>query len=119
MEGLVLADAPYGVFQRGSSYRINLEVFEFLRDANELQVRFPQTGKKATLRYRTTRCSDHPPFDLCLEIDQNPWQGPRRYYGFRDEAGAGRFAHDLHAYFVTGARVSADGSGKVVAIKKA
>ena len=29
-----------------------------------------------------------------------------------------RFAHDLHAYFVTGARVSAGEAGKVVTIKK-
>lgn len=29
-----------------------------------------------------------------------------------------RFAHDLHAYFVTGARVSAQGSTRVVAMKK-
>ena len=29
-----------------------------------------------------------------------------------------RFAHDLHSYFVTGARVSAAGSSKVVAMKK-
>jgi biopolymer transport protein ExbB len=29
-----------------------------------------------------------------------------------------RFAHDLHAYFVTGARVSANGATKVVAMKK-
>ncbi len=30
-----------------------------------------------------------------------------------------RFAHDLHAYFVTGARVSANGPGRVVPMKKA
>jgi len=30
-----------------------------------------------------------------------------------------RFAHDLHAYFVTGARVTAGGSANVVAMKKA
>jgi len=30
-----------------------------------------------------------------------------------------RFAHDLHAYFVTGARVSAGGQANVVAMKKA
>jgi len=30
-----------------------------------------------------------------------------------------RFAHDLHAYFVTGARVSSGGAGKVVPMKKA
>ncbi|WP_342129362.1 MotA/TolQ/ExbB proton channel family protein [Hydrogenophaga sp. OTU3427] len=30
-----------------------------------------------------------------------------------------RFAHDLHAYFVTGARVGAGGEGKVVPMKKA
>src|ERR671910_823227 len=29
-----------------------------------------------------------------------------------------RFAHDLHAYFVTGARVSAAAPGRVVAMKK-
>lgn len=29
-----------------------------------------------------------------------------------------RFAHDLHAYFVTGARVSANGASKVVPMKK-
>jgi biopolymer transport protein ExbB len=29
-----------------------------------------------------------------------------------------RFAHDLHAYFITGARVSANGSTKVVPMKK-
>ena len=30
-----------------------------------------------------------------------------------------RFAHDLHAYFVTGARVTAGNEGKVVPMKKA
>ena len=30
-----------------------------------------------------------------------------------------RFAHDMHAYFVTGARISAGGSGNVVPMKKA
>ena len=34
-------------------------------------------------------------------------------------SGLNRFGHDLHAYFVTGARVSADGGGKVVSMKKA
>jgi biopolymer transport protein ExbB len=31
----------------------------------------------------------------------------------------GRFAHDLHAYFVTGARVHLDQGGTVVTMKKA
>jgi biopolymer transport protein ExbB len=30
-----------------------------------------------------------------------------------------RFAHDLHAYFITGARVSSGGAGRVVPMKKA
>ncbi len=34
-------------------------------------------------------------------------------------SGLNRFGHDLHAYFVTGARVSADGGGKVVSMRKA
>jgi biopolymer transport protein ExbB len=29
-----------------------------------------------------------------------------------------RFAHDLHAYFLTGARVTSGGNGNVVAMKK-
>ncbi len=34
-------------------------------------------------------------------------------------SGLNRFGHDLHAYFVTGARVSAEGTGNVVPMKKA
>jgi biopolymer transport protein ExbB len=34
-------------------------------------------------------------------------------------SGLNRFGHDLHAYFVTGARVSADSGGKVVPMKMA
>lgn len=34
-------------------------------------------------------------------------------------SGLNRFGHDLHAYFLTGARVSADGGGKLVPIEKA
>jgi biopolymer transport protein ExbB len=35
-----------------------------------------------------------------------------------DLAKLNRFAHDLHAYFVTGARVSAGGMAKIVPMKK-
>ncbi len=33
-----------------------------------------------------TQCTDLHPFDLCLDMKENPWGGPTRYYGMRDES---------------------------------
>jgi hypothetical protein len=91
----VLADAPYGVFQRASAYQATLEVFEYIRDRAKLDLRFPQSGKKADVRVRARSCSDHPPFDLCLDLAKNPWGGPTHYYGFRDTDTAPEVVREL------------------------
>ncbi len=86
---LLLGDAPLGVFQKSSAYQATLEVFEHVRDGADLRMRFPQSGAGETVRFRVKACSEHPPFDLCLDLSKNPWGGPTRYFGFRDEDSAG------------------------------
>jgi len=81
---LAISDAPLGVFQKASAYQATTELFEYKRREARFLVHFPQTGKKREVKYRITECKDLPPFDLCLDFSQNPWGGPRRYYGMAD-----------------------------------
>jgi len=81
---LTLSGAPIGIFQKGSAYRITAEFYEYRRTNNRLVVHFPQTGVKRQVTYRVSRCEDLSPFDLCLDLSENPWGGPRRYYGLSD-----------------------------------
>lgn len=81
---LTLSGAPIGIFQKGSAYRITAEFYEYRRAGNRLVVHFPQTGVKRQVSYRVSRCEDLSPFDLCLDLSENPWGGPRRYYGLSD-----------------------------------
>ncbi len=81
---LVIAGAPIGIFQKASSYQATIELFEYRRRDALLAVHFPQSGKKRETKFRIRECNDLPPFDLCLDLDTNPWGGPRRYYGMTD-----------------------------------
>ena len=45
---------------------------------------FPQSDKNREVNFRISQCDDLPPFDLCLDLSENPWGGPRRYYGLAD-----------------------------------
>jgi hypothetical protein len=74
--------ANFGVFERASSYDVRFEFAELTRKDTTMNVSFPQTGKSGRFTYKVTSCSVLPPFDLCLDISENPWGGPRRYYGF-------------------------------------
>ena len=80
----VLGPAPIGIFQKSSAYRSTAELYEYRRNGNRLTVHFPQTGVKRQVSYRVHRCEDLSPFDLCLDLNENPWGGPRRYYGLSD-----------------------------------
>ena len=80
----VISAAPFGVFQQASAYRSVAELTEYKRKGDRLLMHFPQTGKNHEVSYRITRCDDLPPFDLCLDLNHNPWGGPRRYYGLAD-----------------------------------
>lgn len=84
-----IEEADLGIFQRGSSYDMRLELFEFSRNKNAIELTFPQSGRTAKFTFEVKGCSDKRPFDLCLDVSANPWSGPRRYYGFmrkEDEA---------------------------------
>jgi len=74
-----------GVFQKASAYDIHLELFKWKRDDKAIAMTFPQTGKTAKPRFSIERCDDMPPFDLCLTLSENPWGGPKRYHGMREE----------------------------------
>jgi len=86
LHGLVVLRAhPYGAFYKASSWRMEQEVFEYRTSDQTFDIRFPQSGRQAKLSTSVRRCDDHPPFDLCLTLDQNPWGGPTSFYGFLDD----------------------------------
>ena len=96
---LVVSGAPIGVFQKASAYQATIELFEYKRRDAQLAVLFPQSGKKRETRYRIRECRDLPPFDLCLDLAENPWGGPRRYHAMKDSeaerAQLGDLRHEL------------------------
>jgi hypothetical protein len=73
------------VFQKASAYDFHFELATFRRDGNKLALTFPQTGKSADITFTIRACSDLPPFDLCLELSDNPWGGPKRYHATRQQ----------------------------------
>jgi hypothetical protein len=92
-----------GVFQRGSSYDFRTERFDHQRDGGALTLTFPQSGRSAKITFTITACTDVPPFDLCLDLSDNPWEpsrdgaaggsGPKRFRSIRapeDDATARR-----------------------------
>jgi hypothetical protein len=86
VHGMFLLSRPaLGLFQRASNYDFHFERFDYERDGQSLALTFPQSGKKASLMYTVSACSALPPFDLCLDLSENPWGGPKRYYAKRHQ----------------------------------
>ncbi len=81
---IALGYVPIGYFIKASAYDVRLERFDYSGKGGKLRVIFPQSGKDAELSYQVTECNELPPFDLCLDLSDNPWGGPKRYYGMRD-----------------------------------
>jgi hypothetical protein len=92
---VALSDVPLGVFQKASAYHMTLEIFEFHRDGAKVRLRFPQTDTNKKFGYTIRTCNELPPFDLCLDLNKNPWGGPKRYYGLRDADSEARVLGDL------------------------
>jgi hypothetical protein len=96
-----LSRVNIGFFERASSYDLRLEVADITRQDTRLRVHFPQSGRDANITYELRACNDLPPFDLCLTVSENPWGGPKRYFGFsrpEDEAAQlGEYTARLHA----------------------
>lgn len=83
--GTYVLDTPaVGLFQRASAFDYHLEVFRHDQSGNKLELLFPQTEKKAKITFAIKGCDELPPFDLCMTLSDNPWGGPKKYYGFRD-----------------------------------
>lgn len=94
VHGLFIVPRPKrGIFSNSSAYDLHLEVFEYAREEGKVKLKFPQSDKKAEFSYTIKAC-DEEPFDLCLDLDNNPWGGPKRYYakkasnGLEDELAA-------------------------------
>jgi hypothetical protein len=80
VHGLFIVPRPKrGVFSNSSAYDLHLEVFEYAREESKVKLKFPQSDKKAEFSYTIKKC-DEEPFDICLDLDKNPWGGPKRYY---------------------------------------
>jgi hypothetical protein len=96
---IAVSNAPIGIFQKASAYQATSELFEYKRRGNAFALHFPQTGEKRETRFQIRPCRDLPPFDLCLELRDNLWGGPRRYYGLTDpdkeRAELGEVRHEL------------------------
>jgi hypothetical protein len=86
---LMVDYARVGVFQEASQWAGRFEIFEYRRQGAKVDLKFPQDGRTATAEYTVTACSELHPFDLCLDLAENPWGGPTRYYGMRDESESG------------------------------
>jgi hypothetical protein len=85
VQGAYVLDTPaVGMFQRASAFDYHLELFRHDQKGNKIELDFPQTDKKVKITYTIKGCDDLVPFDLCLTLSDNPWGGPKKYYGFRD-----------------------------------
>jgi hypothetical protein len=84
--GLLEEHEPFGFFAQASAYKQMSEVFNYKLERDRLFIRFPQDGREATVKLHIERCSSEVRgADLCLQLDSNPWGGPKRYYGVRVE----------------------------------
>ena len=97
VQGLYLAPVVgYGTVNKSSTFDWHVELLKFKRSAGKLTVTFPQTGKSTDLDVTVSPCKDLPPFDLCLDLSENPWGGPKRYHGTskksEEAAAVGSFA---------------------------
>jgi hypothetical protein len=94
-----LSPANFGIFQRASSYDIHVEFFDMTRNDKTIRLTFPQSNRSAEFRYTVRECHDRKPFDLCLDLSDNPWGGPSHYYGFsqpdEERRALGVFGRDL------------------------
>ncbi|HJL16742.1 MAG TPA: hypothetical protein RMH99_13850 [Sandaracinaceae bacterium LLY-WYZ-13_1] len=81
----LFASSGIGLYREGSAYRFGLDFFELYRNDDELEIEWLQDGVEDETDFEVTRCDDRAPFDLCLTFEETP-RGPRRYYGFSDDA---------------------------------
>ena len=102
VHGAFLLPRPaVGVFQRSSSYDFHFERFDHRRDGQTLKLTFPQTGKTAEITFTVSACHTLPPFDLCLDLSDNPWGGPKHFYGMRQQDEDDATLREMRAHLPT------------------
>jgi len=82
---LMVDYARLGIFQEASQYAGRFELFEYRRQGANVELKFPQDGRAGAIEFTVSECTELHPYDLCLDMKENPWGGPTRYYGMRDE----------------------------------
>lgn len=70
-----------GLFDKGSTWRSTVEVFEFERRKDVLDMTFLHDKKNATTSFKISKCDDLPPFDVCLTLSDPP-RSPKVLHGF-------------------------------------
>lgn len=80
----LVSSVRLGIFDHSSFYAGRHEIFEWKRAGDRLRMVFPQDRRKAEIQFAVTRCDDLFPYDLCLDLRENPWGGPQRFYGMED-----------------------------------
>lgn len=83
---LVILDHDHvqiGVAVEASQWRAVVDGFKWSKTVGGADIRFPQTGKRASWTVKAWRCKDAPePFELCLVVVEGAEH--RRYYSKRD-----------------------------------
>jgi hypothetical protein len=95
------------LYERGSYYRVAMEIFDFERQNDRMVITSLQDKKSVTTPFKIERC-DQEPFDLCLTID-TPARGPKTLYGFSH-----RGDQEAHAPSATAFRLAAEARAPVV-----
>jgi hypothetical protein len=72
-----IKDAQIGVFQATSAWKGSFEAFQYHASGGKLEVTYPQSGDKETVRAKARRC-DEGGMDYCLELTGG--KGVKRYY---------------------------------------
>jgi hypothetical protein len=67
-------------YERGSYYRVAMEIFDFERQGDRMVITSLQDKKSVATPFKIERC-DQEPFDLCLTVE-TPARGPKTLYGF-------------------------------------
>jgi hypothetical protein len=70
-----------GLYDKGSAWRSTVDIFEFERRGDALDMTFLHDKKAASTKFSIKSCDDKPPFDLCVTFDDAP-RGPKTLYGF-------------------------------------
>jgi hypothetical protein len=70
-----------GIHEKGSWFRVTLDIFDFERQGNKITLTWLQDKKKAQSKFEIASCDDKPPFTLCLTLDDPP-RGPSKLYSF-------------------------------------